>query len=80
MSVAHAEAGDATAELIAALLMLGPTFTIKQFRDTRTELGITSSNLKKHKFVVDTIGSKGQILVRYVTEAGKQFLLNYKEK
>ena len=69
--------GDAkAAKLIAALLMLGESFTMTQFNKVRDEQGTWGSDLTFRGFM--HIPSHGR--PRVITEAGKMFLLNYKEK
>jgi len=68
--------GDArAAKLIAALLMLGKSFTVSQFHKVRDEQGAWGSDLTFRGFMYNPHGRR-----RVITEAGKMFLLNYKEE
>ena len=76
MKKANAVEGDATRELLAALLMLGSSFTLEQFREVRKALGIEETHLT----VNGLMNQKMNTMRRCITEKGKQYLLNDKEK
>ena len=69
--------GDAkAAKLIAALLMLGESFTMDQFKKVRDEQGTWGSDLIFRGFMYSPPHGRRRV----ITEAGKMFLLNHKEK
>ena len=68
------------AKLIAALLMLGESFTVTQFDKVRDEQGAWGSDLTLRGFMCGFTYPTSHGRPRVITEAGKMFLLNYKEK
>jgi len=77
----HVSFDDArAAKFIAALLMLGESFTITQFNKAREEQGAWGSELTFRGFMCGFMYVSPHDRLGVITEAGKMFLLNYKEK